>query len=58
MSIQKKDQLVITAGSQQALYIVTQMTFTNDKSDILIEKPTYSRMVELVQHQGIPYQTI
>ena len=54
----KKDQLVITAGSQQALYILTQMTFTNDKSDILIEKPTYSRMVELVQHQGIPYQTI
>ncbi len=42
----KKDQLVITAGSQQALYNLTQMTFTNDKSDILIEKPTYSRMVE------------
>ena len=39
----KKDQLVITAGSQQALYILTQMTFTNDKSDILIEKFTYSR---------------
>ncbi|MDQ8759811.1 aminotransferase-like domain-containing protein [Streptococcus ruminantium] len=54
----QKDQLVITAGSQQALYILTQMNICSDKTDILLENPTYSRMVELIQHQGIPYQTI
>lgn len=54
----QKDQLVITAGSQQALYILTQMNICSDKTDILLENPTYSRMVELIQHQGIPCQTI
>lgn len=28
------------------------------KTEILIENPTYSRMIELIRHQGIPYQTI
>ncbi|HFU4501138.1 TPA: PLP-dependent aminotransferase family protein [Streptococcus suis] len=54
----KKDQLVITAGSQQALYILTQMDFGAEKSDILLENPTYSRMIDLLQHQAIPYQII
>lgn len=54
----KKDQLVITAGSQQALYILTQMDFGPEKTEILLENPTYSRMVDLMEHQAIPYQTI
>lgn len=54
----QKDQLVITAGSQQALYILTQMDICSDKTDILLENPTYSRMIELIQHQGISCQTI
>lgn len=54
----KKDQLVITAGSQQALYILTQMDLEVGKREILVENPTYSRMVDLIQYQGIPYQTI
>lgn len=54
----KKDQLVITAGSQQALYILTQMDFGSEKTEILLENPTYSRMVDLIQHQNIPYQII
>lgn len=54
----KKDQLVITAGSQQALYILTQMNFGPKKTEILLENPTYSRMVDLIQYQAIPYQTI
>ncbi len=53
MSIQK-DQLVITAGSQQALYILTQMETLAGKTEILIENPTYSRMIELIRHQGNP----
>lgn len=54
----KKDQLVITAGSQQALYILTQMDFGTKGTDILLEEPTYHRMRELVEHQGLAYQTI
>lgn len=54
----KKEQLVITAGSQQALYVLTQIKFHSEKTDILLENPTYSRMMELIQEQQIPYQTI
>ncbi|MBF0777404.1 PLP-dependent aminotransferase family protein [Streptococcus cuniculi] len=54
----KKDQLVITAGSQQALYILTQMQLSNDKEEILIEEPTYYRMRNLLEQQALPFQTI
>ncbi|WP_432215583.1 PLP-dependent aminotransferase family protein [Streptococcus suis] len=54
----KKDQLVITAGSQQALYILSQMDFGEGRTDILLESPTYHRMQDLVERQGLPYQTI
>ncbi len=54
----KKDQLVITAGSQQALYILSQMSFGEGRTDILLEQPTYHRMQDLVERQGLPYQTI
>ncbi|HGF1449544.1 TPA: PLP-dependent aminotransferase family protein [Streptococcus suis] len=54
----KKDQLVITAGSQQALYILSQMNFGEGRTDILLESPTYHRMQDLVERQGLPFQTI
>lgn len=54
----KKDQLVITAGSQQALYILSQMSFGEGRTDILLEQPTYHRMQDLVERQDLPYQTI
>lgn len=54
----KKDQLVITAGSQQALYILSQMDFGEGRTDILLESPTYHRMQDLVERQGLPFQTI
>ncbi|MTB64980.1 aminotransferase class I/II-fold pyridoxal phosphate-dependent enzyme [Streptococcus sp. zg-86] len=54
----KKDQLVITAGSQQALYILTQMQLSSGKQEILIEEPTYYRMKTLLDEQKLPYQTI
>lgn len=53
-----KNQLAITAGSQQALYILTQMEIDPDKTEILVENPTYSRMIDLINYQSIPYQTI
>lgn len=54
----KKEQIVITAGSQQALYILTQMQLSLDKQEILIEEPTYYRMKNLLEQQALPYQTI
>ncbi|WP_165212813.1 PLP-dependent aminotransferase family protein [Streptococcus tangpeifui] len=54
----KVENLVVTSGTQQALYILTQMAFPNQKSVILLEQPTYHRMNSLVREQGLPYLTI
>ncbi|MGF0111456.1 PLP-dependent aminotransferase family protein [Streptococcus sp. SGI.013] len=54
----KKDQIVITAGSQQALYILTQLDFPNQKKKILLEQPTYYRMNDMVKAQNLPFTTI
>lgn len=53
-----KEQLLITSGTQQALYILSQMPFPTAGQTILIEKPTYHRMESLLNHLGVPYQTI
>lgn len=53
-----KDQLLITSGTQQALYILSQMPFPNTGKTILLEKPTYHRMEAIVAQLGLPYQTI
>ena len=50
-----KDQLVITTGTQQALYILLQLI---QGKKVLLEQPTYARMNELVKHLNIPYETI
>lgn len=52
------DQIVITSGSQQALYILSQMDFSNGGYKILIEQPTYHRMNQLINRQNLPYETI
>ncbi|MGT2907573.1 aminotransferase-like domain-containing protein [Streptococcus dentiloxodontae] len=54
----KKKNIVVTSGSQQALYILTQMDFPNNKEMILLEQPTYHRMNDLVRSQNLPYMTI
>ena len=54
----KKENIVVTSGSQQALYILSQMTFPNQKEIILLEQPTYHRMNTLVKSQSLPYLTI
>ena len=50
-----REQLVITTGTQQALYILLQ--FIQGRK-VLLEQPTYARMNELVKHLNIPYETI
>lgn len=54
----KQDQLVITAGTQQALYILSKMDFGSAGNKILLEKPTYDRMQALVEKQNLPSETI
>lgn len=54
----KKEQIVITAGSQQALYILSQLDLGKENGQMLLEEPTYHRMKDLVDGQGLPYQII
>ena len=52
------DRLVLTSGTQQALYILSQIVFPNKKYEILVEQPTYHRINDLLTAQQLPYQTI
>ena len=54
----KPDQLVLTSGTQQALFILSQIDFPSRTQEILVEQPTYNRMNQLLLAQGLPYQTI
>lgn len=54
----KKEDILVTSGTQQALYILSQVTFPNHKKTILLEQPTYHRMNDLVSSLKSPYQTI
>lgn len=54
----KPDQLVLTSGTQQALFILSQINFPSEGAEILVEQPTYHRMNRLLIAQGLAYQTI
>ncbi len=54
----KSDQLVLTSGTQQALFILSQIDFPSKGAEILVEQPTYHRMNRLLIAQGLAYQTI
>lgn len=54
----KVDQLVVTNGSQQAMNILTQMPFVDDRSGILLEEPGYDSMIELLDIHNKPVYTI
>ena len=53
-----REQLVLTSGTQQALYILSQIDFPNQKERILVEQPTYHRINDLLLAQKLPYETI
>ncbi|WP_099192653.1 aminotransferase-like domain-containing protein [Tepidibacter mesophilus] len=42
----KSSQIVVTSGSQQAASILINLQFPNEKNTILVENPTYDRMVK------------
>ena len=52
------DNLILTSGTQQALYILSQIDFPNNKETILVEQPTYHRINDLLLNQKLPYETI
>ena len=52
------DNLILTSGTQQALYILSQIDFPNGKDTILVEQPTYHRINDLLLNQTLPYETI
>ena len=43
-----KENIFVTAGSQQALSLLSKMSFPNDNKLILVEQPTYNLMLKLV----------
>lgn len=50
------DQIFITSGAQQALYILFQMKYPNGRKKILVEQPTYglvNRMLEERKNQFV-----
>ncbi|EGJ28020.1 aminotransferase-like domain-containing protein [Streptococcus porcinus] len=54
----KASEIIITSGTQQALYILSQLAFSEYKKAILLEKPTYTRMEQMVKGLGVPFETI
>lgn len=50
----KKENLFITNGSQQALHIISTMQFPKCGKKVLVEQPTYSLMLRILHHAGIP----
>ena len=52
------DNLILTSGTQQALYILSQIDFPNGKETILVEQPTYHRINDLLLNQKLSYETI
>ncbi len=47
------EDIFITSGSQQALFILAAMSFPNGKSNILIEQPVYSSLIRILELNGI-----
>ncbi|MGX7024816.1 aminotransferase-like domain-containing protein [Vagococcus hydrophili] len=54
----QKENLFITTGVQQALFILSRLAFLNKKECILLENPSYHLMIELLNVEKIPYLTI
>lgn len=49
-----KNDIFITNGAQQAIYILSVMSFQNKKKTVVVEQPTYSLMVEILKQNQIP----
>jgi DNA-binding transcriptional MocR family regulator len=52
----KKEQIMITSGTQQALHILALIMMTR-KESILIEQPTYHQIINLIERLHLDYVT-
>lgn len=50
----KSENIFITNGSQQALYILGAMSFSEGRSKVLVEQPTYSVMLKILESARVP----
>ena len=50
----KAENICITNGSQQALYILSAMQFPQGGARVLVEQPTYSLMLRILENARIP----
>ena len=50
----KEQDIFITSGAQQALFILALMAFPNGHNTILVEQPTYSLLMEIINLNKIP----
>ncbi|MGV2686889.1 aminotransferase class I/II-fold pyridoxal phosphate-dependent enzyme, partial [Clostridium perfringens] len=48
------ERIVITAGAQQALEILTKLPFPGGHSAILVEQPSYNNYLQLLESEGVP----
>ncbi|MGE5676858.1 MAG: PLP-dependent aminotransferase family protein, partial [Pseudomonadota bacterium] len=47
------EEILITTGSQQALYILSAMPFPNGKNNVLVEQPTFTGMLGALSLHGV-----
>lgn len=50
----KNEQIFITSGVQQALFILTMLPFPNGRNKIVIEQPSYHLFIEYLNVKGVP----
>lgn len=50
----KPDNIIITSSSQQALNILSTMPFPTEKSNVLVEQPTYYGMIKSLELNNVP----
>ena len=50
----KEQNIFITSGAQQALFILALMAFPHDHNTILVEQPTYNVMMNIINTNKIP----
>jgi DNA-binding transcriptional MocR family regulator len=52
------ERIIITHGAQQAIGLVLQSIFRNNRGKLLVEVPTYSLALKLAKHLGIDVEGI
>lgn len=52
------ENLSITNGSQQAIHILCNIDFPNNKNNILVEEPTYTGILKILKWKNIPAYTV